>query len=213
VATSLNLKTGARYEVTLQGAQRWVRIARILSVLPDVIVLQLDDGQELTVPPAAIISARPVTGQAPPTGDKAPVKTGASPPARTATASPPAAETFYFTYINEKGSDVSATWLLDLRTRLLKEFTADEIFTPLESSIADALDVVARQLLENDYERHESAYEQAGENIAAASAALDAAIGDGQKPPPYFRTLLRQLTYVMDGYRAFPVPASGRIVS
>ena len=198
MATSLNLKTGARYEVTLQGAQRWVRIARILSVLPDVIVLQLDDGQELTVPPAAIISARPVTGQAPPTGDKAPVKTGASPPARTATASPPAAETFYFTYINEKGSDVSATWLLDLRTRLLKEFTADEIFTPLESSIADALDVVARQLLENDYERHESAYQQAGENIAAAAAALDAAIGDGQKPPPYFRTLLRQLTYVMD---------------
>ena len=30
-------------------------------------------------------------------------------------------ESFYFTYINEKGSDVSAAWLLDLRTRLLKE--------------------------------------------------------------------------------------------
>ena len=108
------------------------------------------------------------------------------------------AESFYFTYINEKGSDVSATWLLDLRTRLLKEFTADEIFTPLESSIADALDVVARQLLENDYERHESAYGQAGENIAAAAGALDSAVSDGQQPPPYFRTLLQQLTYVMD---------------
>jgi hypothetical protein len=197
VATSLNLRTGARYEVTLQGAQRWVRIARIISVLPDALVLQLDDGQQLTVPQAAVISARPVTGQAAPGGDRAPAKADASPPARTATASPPA-ETFYFTYINEKGSDVSATWLLDLRTRLLKEFTADEIFTSLESSIADALDVVARQLLENDYERHESAYEQAGENIAAAAAALDAAVSDGQKPPAYFRTLLRQLTYVMD---------------
>jgi hypothetical protein len=200
VATSLNLSTGARYEITLQGSQRHVRIARILSVLPDVLVLQLDDGQQLTVPHAAVISARPATGQAPRGGDRAPARTDAHPPpAHTVTAGPQAAaESFYFTYINEKGSDVSATWLLDLRTRLVKEFTADEIFSPLESSIAAALDVVARQLLENDYERHESAYEQAGLNIADAASALDSAISGGQRPPAYFRTLLRQLTYVMD---------------
>src|SRR5215469_5795167 len=199
MATSLNLRTGARYEITLQGSQRHVRIARILSVLPDVLVLQLDDGRQLTVPHAAILSARPVAGQAPRSTDPAPARTDAPPPPRTVAASAlPAAESFYFTYINEKGSDVSATWLLDLRTRLVKEFTADEIFSPLESAIAGALDVVARQLLENDYERHESAYEQAGQNIAAANSALDDAISEGQQPPAYFRTLLRQLTYVMD---------------
>ncbi len=57
---------------------------------------------------------------------------------------------------------------------------------------------MARQLLENDYERHVSACEQAGQDIAVASAALDSAISNGQRPPPYFRTLLRQLTYVVD---------------
>jgi hypothetical protein len=200
VATSLNLQTGARYEITLQGSQRWVRIAQVLTVLPDVVVLRLDDGRQLTVPHAVVLSARPVTGPAPRGSDRAPAQAGAQPPPpRPVTTAPPAgAESFYFTYINEKGSDVSATWLLDLRTRLLKEFTADEIFTPLESAIADALDVVARQMLENDYERHESAYEQAGQNIVAATGALDSAIGEGQKPPPYFRTLLRQLNYVKD---------------
>ena len=58
MATSLNLRAGAKYEITLQGAQRWVRIARVLSVLPDRLVLQFDDGRLLTVPPAAIVSAR-----------------------------------------------------------------------------------------------------------------------------------------------------------
>ena len=70
--------------------------------------------------------------------------------------------------------------------------------TPLKNSIADALDAVARQLLENDYERHVSACEQAGQNIATATSALDSATSSGQQPPPYFRTLLRQLTYVVD---------------
>lgn len=63
VATSLNLKAGAEYEITLQGAQRWVRKARILSVRPDRLVLQLDDGRQLTVPPRSIISARPLAGE------------------------------------------------------------------------------------------------------------------------------------------------------
>jgi hypothetical protein len=108
------------------------------------------------------------------------------------------AESFYFTFINEKGSDVSATGLLDLRTRLLEEPSANESSAHLKSSIADALDAVARQLLENDYERHESAYEQADQHIAAATSALDAAISEGQQPPVYFRTLLRQLAHVMD---------------
>ena len=118
MATSLNLRTGARYEVTLMGSQRWVRAARVMSVLPDVVVLQLDDGQQLTVPRTAVISARLLANQA--AGND---RAGAQPQtARVATASPPAsAESFYFAYINEKGSDVSATWLLDLRTRLLKE--------------------------------------------------------------------------------------------
>ncbi len=200
MATSLNLRTGARYEVTLLGAQRWVRAARVLSVLPDVVVLQLDDGQQLTVPRTAVISARPLAGQAPPGNNQAPARANAhTPPARTATASPPAsAESFYFTYINEKGSDVSAAWLLDLRTRLLKEPSASKTSTQIKGSIADALDAVAGQLLENEYERHLSAWEQAGRNIAVATSALDSAIGDGQRPPAYFRTLLRQLTYVVD---------------
>jgi len=55
VPTSLNLRAGAEYEITLQGAQRWVRKARILSVLPDRLELQLDDGRQLTVPQRAII--------------------------------------------------------------------------------------------------------------------------------------------------------------
>ena len=82
MATSLNLRTGARYEVTLQGAQRWVRVVRILSVLPDAVVLQFDDGQQLTVPQAAVISARPVTGEAPGDSARAPAP-GRRPPART----------------------------------------------------------------------------------------------------------------------------------
>jgi hypothetical protein len=200
VATSLNLRTGARYEVTLMGSQRWVRAARILKVLPDVLVLQLDDGQQLTVPRTAVISAQPLDGQAPPGNDQAPARTNAHPPpARTVTVSPPAnAESFYFTYINEKGSDVSAAWLLDLRARLLKEPGGNKTSTQIKSSIADALDAVARQLLENEYERHVSAWEQASQNIAVATVALDSAISAGQRPPPYFRTLLRQLTYVVD---------------
>ena len=200
MATSLNLRTGARYEVTLMGSQRWVRAARILKVLPDVLVLQLDDGQQLTVPRTAVISARPLDGQAPPGGDQAPARTNAHPPpARTVTVSPPAnAESFYFTYINEKGSDVSAAWLLDLRTRLLKEPGGNKTSTQIKSSIAEALDAAARQLLENEYERHVSAWEQATQNIAVATVALDSAISAGQRPPPYYRTLLRQLTYVVD---------------
>src|SRR5215472_15066987 len=62
VATSLNLRAGAEYEITLQGAQRWVRKARILSVLPDRLVLQFDDGRQVTVPQRAIVSARPLAG-------------------------------------------------------------------------------------------------------------------------------------------------------
>ena len=101
MATSLNLRTGARYEVTLMGSQRWVRAARVMSVLPDVVVLQLDDGQQLTVPQTAVLSARPLAHQA--AGiDQAPARTDAQPQtARAATASPPAsAESFYFSYIN-----------------------------------------------------------------------------------------------------------------
>lgn len=196
MATSLNLRAGAKYEITLQGAQRWVRIARILTVLPDVLVLQLDDGRQLTVPQAAIISARPVSGaRAGQAGGarRAPGESG------TARAAPPASpESFYFANINEKGSDVSAALLLDLRARLLKETSVVGASAGLRAPIADALAAVARQLLENDYERHMSAYEQAGDNIAAAASALDATLGDGQGPPGYFRTLLRQLTYVVD---------------
>src|SRR5215467_4144605 len=196
VATSLNLRTGARYEVTLLGAQRWVRAARVLSVLPDVLVLQLDDGQRLTVPRTAVVSARPL-GQAPP--DKNQAAPRANTHAGPVTATPSvSAETFYFTNINEKGSDVSAAWLLDLRTRLLKEPGADRTSTQLRGSIADALDAVARQLLENEYERRLSAWEQASQSITAATEALDSAKSAGQKPPAYFRILLRQLTYVVD---------------
>jgi hypothetical protein len=183
---------------------------------PDVLVLQLDDGRKLTVPQRAIISARPVAGdgqapradgagppgdgQAPVGGERAPARAAqmAAPPSAMPVSPPVKAESFYFTYVNEKGSDVSAAWLLDLRTRLLKENGVSKPSIPLRTSIADALDAVARQLLENEYERHEAAYEQAGENIATAAAALDLAISKGNEPPPYFRTLLRQLTYVVD---------------
>jgi hypothetical protein len=200
VATSLNLKPGTRYEITLQGAQRWVRIARLVSVQPDVLVLELDDGREVRVPQAAIISARPLPGTGPASrgGDLTPSRRSPhNAPGRTA--SPPVnPEAFYFSYINEKGSDVSAAWLLDLRTRLLKETGNGGASTVLKNAIADALDAVARQLLENDFERHESAYELATQNIAAATAALDSAAERGRVPPGYFRTLLRQLTYVVD---------------
>jgi hypothetical protein len=94
--------------------------------------------------------------------------------------------------------DVSAALLLDLRTKLLMETRGAAPSGQLRSSIAEALDVAAGQLLENDYERHESAYEQARQNIAAATVALDSVISGGQSPPAYFRTLLRQLTYVVD---------------
>jgi hypothetical protein len=218
VATSLNLRAGAEYEITLQGAQRWVQKARILSVRPDRLVLQLDDGHQLTVPPRAIISARPLAGADQPlrTGERAPARTDVPPAAAPAvtpgpranltagppgnvTGSPPVnAESFYSTYINEKGSDVSAALLLDLRTRLLMEKAGRGPSGRLRSSIAEALDVVAEQLLENDYERHESVYEQARQNIAAATSALDSVVSSGQNPPSYFRTLLRQLTYVAD---------------
>src|SRR5215471_11807035 len=218
VATSLNLRAGAEYEITLQGAQRWVRKARILSVLPDRLVLRLDDGRQVTVPQRAIISARPLAGadQARRGDERAPARTeahAAAPPALTpspaanlaaspagnVTASPPAnAESFYSTYINEKGSDVSAALLLDLRTRILMEKAGRGPSGQLRGAIAEALDVVAGQLLETDYERHESAYEQVRQNIAVAISALDSVTGSGQSPPAYFRTLLRQLTYVAD---------------
>jgi hypothetical protein len=173
------------------GNQRWVRAARILKVLPDVLLLQLDDGQQLTVPRTAVLSARPLDGQAPPGGDQAAARANAEP-------TPANAESFYFTYINEKGSDVSAAWLLDLRTRLLKQPAGSKASAQIRNSIAEALDAVARQLLENEYERHVSAWEQASHNIAVATSALDSAVSDGQRPPPYFRTLLRQLIYVVD---------------
>jgi hypothetical protein len=202
VATGPDLRVGADYEITLQGSRRWVRIARILSVRPASLVLELDTGRRLTVPHAAIISARPIEG-----GGRAP-RRDSGPPLRGAGHAPgvralPAglaadAEAFYFTHIHEKGSDVSAAWLLDLRARLLKGNGADGVPDHLRGSMADALDAVARQLLENDFERHESAYEQAGQNIAAAISALDSAARNGQPPPSYFRTLLRQLTYAVD---------------
>lgn len=202
MATGPNLRVGADYEITLQGTRRWVRIARILSVRPGSLVLELDTGRRLTVPHAAIISARPVTGAGPASrgGGEPLSRTDArASPVRAVTASPPAdAESFYFLYIHEKGSDVSAAWLLDLRARLLKENGSGGVPAHLRSAMADALDAVARQLLENDFERHESAYEQAGQNIAAASSALDEAGRKGQPPPSYFRTLLRQLTYAVD---------------
>jgi len=217
VATSLNLRAGAKYEITLQGAQRWVRIARILSVLPDQLVLQFDDGRQLTVPQKAIISARPLAGtdQALGGGTR-PGRTDArTSPAPAVTQSPRAnhiagtpgnvvgstpanAESFYSTYIYEKGSDVSAALLLDLRTRLLMETAGKGPSGQLRGAIAEALDVAAGQLLENDYERHETAYEQARQNITVANLALDSVISGGQSPPAYFRTLLRQLTYVVD---------------
>src|SRR5262249_57966779 len=129
------------------------------------------------------------------------------------------AESFYSTYIYEKGSDVAAALLLDLRTRVLMEKAGRGPSGQLRGSIAEALDVVAGQLLENDYERHESAYEQARQNIAAATSALDSVISSGQSPPSYFRTLLRQLTYVADtdnsrhGPTAAPPPDIVRLPS
>jgi AAA domain len=207
VATGLDLTAGTTYEITLQGAQRWVRRARVVSVLPGAMVLEFDDGRQVRVPRDAIIAARPLTGSGRLPGDGVASSRGsllANAPARAVTpAVTPAAslpvnpESFYFTYINEKGSDVSAAWLLDLRSRLLKE-TGGGPSPVLRNAIADALDAVARQLLEHEFERHESAYGLAGQAIAAGTAALDDAAASGRVPPAYFRTLLRQLTYVVD---------------
>ncbi|HEY2309377.1 MAG TPA: hypothetical protein VGI05_26165 [Streptosporangiaceae bacterium] len=190
MGTSLNLSAGTEYVITLQGSQRWVQVARVVSVFPDVLVLQLEDGRKLTVPHAAISSARPVT-DALPAATPRPV-TEARP------ATPAGAESFYLDHIHEKGSDVSAAWLLDLRTRLLSETSVRGPSARLRGPIADTLDAVARQLLENDYERHESAFLHASEAIAAATAALGVAASEGQRPPAYFRILLRQLAYAVD---------------
>ncbi|MBO0808406.1 MAG: hypothetical protein J2P32_08915, partial [Actinobacteria bacterium] len=83
MATSLNLTTGTTYEITLQGAQRWVRIARLVSVLPGALVLELDNGRQLRVPQAAIVSARPLAGSgASGRGDLAPRRSPAKAPGR-----------------------------------------------------------------------------------------------------------------------------------
>jgi hypothetical protein len=210
VATGLNLTAGTTYEITLQGAQRWVRTARVVSVLPGEMVLEFDDGRQVRIPRDAIIAARPLTGSGPSPGGTVASARGsllANAPGRAVTPAvslPVNPESFYFTYINEKGSDVSAAWLLDLRTRLLKETSGSSGGSNsgpspvLRNAIADALDAVARQLLENEFERHESAYGLAGQAIAAGTAALDDAAARGRVPPAYFRTLLRQLTYVVD---------------
>ena len=203
MATSLNLTAGITYEITLQGAQRWVRTARVVSVQPGATVLEFDDGRRVRIPPDAIIAARPLTGSglspASPGGSLASSRAGVAIAPDRAVSAPVNPESFYFTYINEKGSDVSAAWLLDLRTRLVKD-TSGGLGTSarLRGAIADALDAVARQLLENEFERHQSAYEQASLAIAAGTAALDDAAAKGRVPPAYFRTLLRQLTYVVD---------------
>src|SRR5205814_1419891 len=145
---------------------------RVVSVLPGAMVLEFDDGRKARIPRDAIIAARPLTGPGPSPGGPPPASTvtssrgsllasapgkAASPAASPAVSLPVNPESFYFTYINEKGSDVSAAWLLDLRTRLLKE-TSGAASAVLRNAIADALDAVARQLLENEFERHESAY-------------------------------------------------------
>jgi hypothetical protein len=205
VATGLNLTAGTTYEITLQGAQRWVRTARVVSVLPGAMVLEFDDGRQVRIPRDAIIAARPLTGSGPSPASGVTSARGsllanapgrvAAPGAGPAVSLPVNPESFYFTYINEKGSDVSAAWLLDLRTRLVKETGGPS--PVLRAAIADALDAVARQLLENEFERHESAHGLACQAIAAGTAALDDAAGRDWVPPAYFRTLLRQLTYVV----------------
>ena len=170
MATGLDLTAGTTYEITLQGAQRWVRIARVVSVLPGAMVLEFDDGRQVRIPRDAIIAARPLTGSGPSPGGTVASARGsllANAPGRAVTPAvslPVNPESFYFTYIHEKGSDISAAWLLDLRTRLLKEASgtsggSNSGPSPvLRNAIADALDAVARQLLENEFERHESAY-------------------------------------------------------
>ena len=195
MATGLNLTAGTTYEITLQGAKRWVRTARVVSVLPGETVLEFDDGRQVRIPRDAIIAARPLTGSGPSPGGTVASARGsllANAPGRAVTPAvslPVNPESFYFTYINEKGSDVSAAWLLDLRTRLLKETSgtsggSNSGPSPvLRTAIADALDAVARQLLENEFERHESAYGLAGQAIAAGTAALDDAAARGRVPP------------------------------
>jgi len=176
-----------------------------VSVLPGAMVLDFGDGRQVRVPRDAIIAARPLTGSGPSPASGVTSARGsllanapgraAAPGAGPAVSLPVNPESFYFTYINEKGSDVSAAWLLDLRTRLVKETGGPS--PVLRAAIADALDAVARQLLENEFERHESAHGLACQAIAAGTAALDDAAGRDWVPPAYFRTLLRQLTYVV----------------
>jgi hypothetical protein len=228
VASRFDLHVGGYYEFTLQGAQRWVRIVRIRSLYPDAVVIGLDNGAQLTVPYAAILSARPVppgagpvppgacpvppgAGPVPPAGPVAagpvPPVTGPVPPAgrvsagRAAEDRGPAdgSEAVYLRHRDHHGSNFSASWLRDFRATLLREGGGSQDgLAAVAVPVAEALEAVAGQWTENDFERHDRAYRSSRQCLQAAATALDSAARAGHPPPGYLRALLSQLSEAVE---------------
>jgi hypothetical protein len=203
MASGIELTVGKDYEITLQGTRRWVRVARVCSVSADAVVLQLAQGHNVTVPRTAITSALPVAhGQ--PLQDKASRVESAvveQVPVN-GSAIENNAQEFYLTHFSGHGGQFSAASLLDLRTKILDEIKlVPDANEPVYNAMASALDSVAREWLENDFEKHARAHRKARQNLESVGAVLDAAIANGLKLPNYFRTLLSQLIEAVDAER------------
>ena len=186
MASRAELQVGGDYEFTLQGAQRWVRMARILSRYKHAVVLRLDDGSQLTVPNAAILSARQVSS-------------GQAPSGQAAAGLAEDGESFYRRHSANHGSNFSASWLRELRALLLREASGrHDRLASLTESVAAVLEAIASQWMENDFERHDRAYDQSRLCLLAAVSACDAAAHAGQRPPGYLPALLSQLTEAVE---------------
>lgn len=193
------LEVNKDYEFTLMGAQRWVQAARVTSLFADAIVLRLDGGAQITVPRSAIASVRPLPGGKGAAGEDRRSGPGARTTGRagsgssssqaTAPSVPDSSESFYQAHIQDHGSQFSASWLRELRARILAEASSSPAgLTELRRSIADALQAVAAQWVENDFERHHRAHQESRQLLSAASAALDSSA-----EKEYFGALLAQL--------------------
>lgn len=203
MVSGTDLTAGEDYEITLQGTRRWVRLARVRSVSADAVVLQLAHGHDVTVPRAAIISARPIAGNQSHEGDFTRTKPSpADVSLQKPTVMDESAEEYYLSHFSGHGNAFSAASLLDLRTKILGEIppTPENIRTTYKA-IASALNSVAKQWLENDFDRHARAYDEARQDLLSVATVLEAAIKNDQKPPNYFHTLISQLTEAIDAER------------
>lgn len=199
--SSVGLDVGEAYELVLQGTRRWVRRVRIRSLSPDQVVVVLESGKEVEIPRSAVAQARRLSrtefsGQQP----------GESPGTGSAADAQPApadsAERYFLAHLSGRGAEFSARTLAGLREKLLAE---DQSIPPsarvLHSSVVAALDAVAVQWLENDFDGHKHAYAKARHELKAADAAFELAMRSGQEPPGYIKALLLQLSTAIETER------------